>query len=122
MTQRVTRWTICSGLVLAGAALVALLLLTDVPGASAATRVPTATATPVMLIPTSMYSMTAPMSAELDAGFWDYDQYDKTMSAAWSWYEVANRYHIIELFAVFAIAALVISMIGRMVISHFKQE
>lgn len=103
----------------AGLALVAASLVQP-PPAGAATPVPTATATAMMAIPTSMYDGDEPLSAELDAGFWDFDMYQDTMSAAWSWYDVANRYHIINLMAVFTIASVVIGLISKLILNKVK--
>jgi len=106
----------------AGVALVVASMLVPPPPAGAATPVPTATATAMMMIPTSMYSSTAPLSAELDAGFWDFDMYQKVMSASWSWYDVANRYHIINLMAVFSIASVVIGLIAKLILNKVKSS
>lgn len=104
----------------AGMALLVVSLMASPPPAGAATPVPSPTATAIMAIPTSMYSTTGVMTHELDAGFWDYDQYQQVMSAAWSWYDMANRYHIINLMAVFTIAAVVIGLVGKLILNKVK--
>jgi len=118
-----TRRLVLIGLIAtAGLALVTASLLVQPPPAGAATPVPSPTATAVMAIPTSMYSTTATMSTTLDAGFWDFDMYQDVMSAAWSWYDVANRYHIINLMAVFTIASVVIGLIAKLILNKVKSS
>jgi hypothetical protein len=120
--MKTRRMILIGFLTVGGLALFGASLLVAPPPAGAATPVPSPTATAMMAIPTSMYSTTAPISNTFDPGFWDFDTYQKVQSAAWSWYDVANRYHIINLMAIFAITSVVIGLIAKLILNHIKAK
>lgn len=119
--MKTTRILIVCGLALGG---VMLLVIGATAGrVDAATPTPTPTSTPIVPLPTSIYTDAwATEAPTMTMGLWEYGFYAKTISMARTWFDLMHQNQWLAMIIMFSIIITCITMFVKFLVKFLRSK